>query len=197
MSLKRSVADPDPARSSKPAYSATCCGRSSRDPDRRNSKLGVLFHVPISISSSDTNHSLPLDVPKQPAFGREIFRHEIKTLAKDLAYDDKYEMNTQSGTQWDGFRHISYFTTAEFYNGVRGKDIVGPDANLRDSIHHWADHGIAGRGILVDYRSYAKSKGINYGTKPIDMTNHIPTTLTQQRPLRPPRYILRRATSLR
>ena len=48
--------------------------------------------------SSNIYHSLPLDVPKQPAFGREIFHHEIKTLAKDLAYDDKYSMNTQSGT---------------------------------------------------------------------------------------------------
>jgi hypothetical protein len=60
---------------------------------------------------------------------------------------------------------MCYFGTAEFYNGVRGKDIEGPDANLRDSIHHWADHGIAGRGILLDYRSYAKSKGISYGTR--------------------------------
>ncbi len=60
---------------------------------------------------------------------------------------------------------MCYFGTAEFYNGVRGKDIEGPDANLRDSIHHWADHGIAGRGVLLDYRSYAKSKGINYGTR--------------------------------
>jgi hypothetical protein len=36
-------------------------------------------------------------VPKQPAFNREIFHHEIKTIAKDLAYDDKYSLNTQSG----------------------------------------------------------------------------------------------------
>jgi len=122
-------------------------------------------------SSSNTNHSLPLDVPKQPAFGRERFHHEIKTLVKDLAYDDKYSLNTQSGTQWDGFRHISHFATAEFYNGVRGKDIEGPDANLRDSIHHWAEHGIAGCGILLDYWSYAKSKGINYGTIAIDLFN--------------------------
>lgn len=50
--------------------------------------------------------SLPLNVPEVPAFGRESFNHEIKTKAKDVAYDDKYELNTQSGTQWDGFRHV-------------------------------------------------------------------------------------------
>jgi hypothetical protein len=83
---------------------------------------------------------------------------------------------------------MCYFGTAQFYNGVRGKDIEGPDANLRDSIHHWADHGIAGRGILLDYRSYAKSKGIHYGTKahrPIRLhtcsanKTQTPTTATQ------------------
>lgn len=47
--------------------------------------------------------NLPLNVPKVPAFAREIFEHEIKPLSdKAVAYDDKYKLNTQSGTQWDG-----------------------------------------------------------------------------------------------
>lgn len=50
--------------------------------------------------------SLPLDVPKIPSFGREIFKHEIKVLHPGIAYDDLYTLNTQSGTQWDGFRHV-------------------------------------------------------------------------------------------
>lgn len=62
-------------------------------------------------------NSLPLNVPEQPAFGRETFQHQIKVLADGYAYDDPYVMNTQSGTQWDGFRHFAYFPTAEFYNG--------------------------------------------------------------------------------
>jgi hypothetical protein len=53
--------------------------------------------------------SLPLDCPKQPAFKRESFQHEIKTLAENLVYDDTYQLNTQSGTQWDGFRHVQVF----------------------------------------------------------------------------------------
>lgn len=51
--------------------------------------------------------SLPLTVPEKPAFGRETFKHSIKTLAEDISYDDCYSLNTQSGTQWDGFRHVS------------------------------------------------------------------------------------------
>jgi hypothetical protein len=101
-------------------------------------------------------------VPNQPAFGRETFKHEIKTLHEGVAYDDLYTMNTQSGTQWDGFRHFAHIASGSFYNGTKGTDIVGPAANHKCSIHHWAEHGIAGRGILLDYRGYAHKKGINY-----------------------------------
>jgi hypothetical protein len=45
---------------------------------------------------------------------------------------------------------------------TKGTDITGPSANYKCSIHHWAEHGIAGRGILLDYRGYAHKKGINY-----------------------------------
>ncbi|KXH34548.1 hypothetical protein CSIM01_00459 [Colletotrichum simmondsii] len=86
----------------------------------------------------------------QPAFNREPFVHHIKTLAPGLFYDDNYYMNTQSGTQWDGFRH------------TKGQDIEGPASNLKCSIHHWAERGIAGRGVLLDYCSYAHAKGLHF-----------------------------------
>ncbi|KIV98737.1 hypothetical protein, variant [Verruconis gallopava] len=103
-----------------------------------------------------------MTVPAQPAFGREVFKHEIKTLAENYAYDDIYHLNTQSGTQWDGFRHFAHMPTATFYNGTKGSDITGPNANLKCSMHYWAEHGIAGRGVLLDYWSYAQSKGLVY-----------------------------------
>jgi hypothetical protein len=45
---------------------------------------------------------------------------------------------------------------------TKGSDITGPNANHKCSIHHWAEHGVAGRGVLLDYRGYAHKKGINY-----------------------------------
>jgi hypothetical protein len=114
-------------------------------------------------SGEIVNLNLPLGEPEVPAFGREVFKHTIKTLAENSAYDDQYELNTQSGTQWDGFRHYSHPPQNVFYNGITGADIVGPRANLRGSMHHWAEHGIAGRGILLDYWTYAKNNGIDYG----------------------------------
>ncbi|KAH3421603.1 hypothetical protein KXW09_001236 [Aspergillus fumigatus] len=105
---------------------------------------------------------LPLNVPETPAFGREAFQHKIKLLVEGVAYDDTYTLNTQSGTQWDGFRHFSHIDSQTFYNGTKPSDIVGENANLRCSIHHWAVHGIAGRGILLDYRHYANIHNIDY-----------------------------------
>ena len=53
-----------------------------------------------------TPMNLPLDEPSPTTFRRFGFEHTIKKLA-DFVFDDLYEMNTQSGTQWDGFRHVS------------------------------------------------------------------------------------------
>ena len=87
-------------------------------------------------------------------------------------------MNTQSGTQWDGFRHVTrqwlpsclilirqqfaHVSTGTFYNNTHAEDIVGPRATNKCSIHHWSEHGIAGRGILIDYRRYAHKNDITY-----------------------------------
>lgn len=64
-----------------------------------------------------------------------------------------------------GYADASQFACSKprtFYNNTRADDIVGPNANERCSIHYWSEHGIAGRGILLDYRSYADDRGIRY-----------------------------------
>jgi hypothetical protein len=137
---------------------------------------------------------LPLHLPLQPAFGRCVFQHTIKPIHEGVAYDDEYTLNTQSGTQWDGFRHVGHAATGTFYNGGRASDFRSLDANgaaippsssspqtppdnLRNSIHHWSSgNGFSGRAILLDYRRYAASKGIKYDSS----TSH-PITLTELR----------------
>ncbi|PSK44719.1 hypothetical protein B9Z65_8928 [Elsinoe australis] len=105
--------------------------------------------------------NLPLTTPEVPAFGREPFKHEIKPLAPGIAYDDLYTMNTQSGTQWDGFRHFAHIQSQTFYNGCKGDDIT-EKGNHKCSVHHWAEHGIAGRGLLIDFASWAEKEGRKY-----------------------------------
>ncbi|KAL4915118.1 hypothetical protein BDW62DRAFT_189289 [Aspergillus aurantiobrunneus] len=106
---------------------------------------------------------LPLDVPKTPAFGREVFEHKIKSLSDEgVAYDDLYIMNTQSGTQWDGFRHFAHLGSKCFYNGATAQDVVGQNPTDRCSIHHWSNHRIASRAILLDYKHYAETHNKDY-----------------------------------
>lgn len=111
--------------------------------------------------------------PEVPAFARETFEHEIKTLAENIAYDDTYKLNTQSSTQWDGFRHIAWIPTNSFYNNTQASDIVGPAANHRCSINHWSDHGIAGRGVLLDYSSYCEKKGVAFNPYEAERISYI------------------------
>jgi len=48
----------------------------------------------------------PLDEPLMPTGGREVLRHEIQHHSKPtIMNDDVVYFNTQSSTQWDGFRH--------------------------------------------------------------------------------------------
>lgn len=69
--------------------------------------------------------SLPLNHPEVPAFARETFKHEIKDLAENRAFDDTYFLNTQSGTQWDGFRHVRYIQ-----NGMQENDLLIRDCRF-------------------------------------------------------------------
>ncbi|PNS14460.1 hypothetical protein CAC42_3746 [Sphaceloma murrayae] len=106
--------------------------------------------------------NLPLTTPEVPGFGREVFQHTIKELAPGMAYDDLYTLNTQSGTQWDGFRHFAHLASKTFYNGTKEADIVGEKKNHKCSMHHWAEHGIAGRGVLLDFTAWAEKNGRKY-----------------------------------
>ena len=54
----------------------------------------------------------PLNKPSYPSFGREPYKHEIKQRGGPgrVVNDDILTFNTQSSTQWDGFRHYGSWT---------------------------------------------------------------------------------------
>jgi len=47
-----------------------------------------------------------LDRPRHACFGRRKFEHRIVNKGPRIVNDDVVEFNTQSGSQWDGFRHF-------------------------------------------------------------------------------------------
>ncbi|CAK7230948.1 hypothetical protein SCUCBS95973_007746 [Sporothrix curviconia] len=92
-------------------------------------------------------------------FNRAPTQHHITSLLGGAGFDDVYIFNPQQSSQWDGLRHFSspYPGSSErlFYGGVTSGDITNR-SNTRIGMQHWAQEGIVGRGVLLDYVEYAR-----------------------------------------
>jgi hypothetical protein len=140
-------------------------------PDDNLGRLNLLTPARVAkaaieiVTGESARVDLPLDLPLQPSWGRERFEHSIKVINGGIGHDDLYALNTQSGTQWDGFRHVAYMPAKVYYNNTTAEDITGPTATPdRCGIHHWARRGMVGRGVLLDYRTYAEGHGQVYNS---------------------------------
>lgn len=91
-----------------------------------------------------------MKLPDPPLFGRAAFTHEVIWLQNEAGHDEHlHGWNTQSSSQWDGFRHIKH-PVHGFYNGV---------ADEKHGVDHWARKGLAGRGVLVDVARWREAEG--------------------------------------
>lgn len=107
--------------------------------------------------------------PDIPLFGRPPVRASVTGTGlidqpgneHAPSSDDYLHLNTQSGSQWDGLRHVGCIHANVFYQNVPRSQIpFGPlptphplhidHSQLLLGIHHWAQHGITGRGVLLD-----------------------------------------------
>ncbi|EXJ70752.1 uncharacterized protein A1O5_05742 [Cladophialophora psammophila CBS 110553] len=121
------------------------------------------------------NLSLPLDQPSTPMYGRDAFQQKLTQVAPH-AFDEVYVVNPQSSSQWDEFLHMSlqpgrylkptliYPVNRSKYNSVSASNIRKDGPKL--GVQAWATHGIAGRGLMLDFGRYAKANdlGISYPT---------------------------------
>ncbi|EKG11826.1 Putative cyclase [Macrophomina phaseolina MS6] len=102
------------------------------------------------------------------AFNRQPCQLNIVPLLGGVAFDDIYTFNPQQSSQWDGLRHFSQpasegSTERVFYGGTTKEEILDRK-NDRIGMQHWARAGIAGRGVLIDYASWAERQGMKYTT---------------------------------
>lgn len=96
------------------------------------------------------NVNLELELPSPPLFGRASFEHVVNDLGSGLGHDDElHHWNTQSSSQWDGFRHVGH-PQYGFYNGRADED---------HGMHLWAARGIVGRAVLADVARWRTSVG--------------------------------------
>ncbi|KAI0168553.1 putative cyclase-domain-containing protein [Pestalotiopsis sp. NC0098] len=111
------------------------------------------------------NLNLPAHLPNPPLFGREPFHHEIKSLGPP-GNDEILHFNSQSGSQWDGFRHVSVEHNGQwlYYNNTTREDIM---SSSRIGVQAWCKSGVVGRGVLLDYWRHFKGNFDPNTRKPI------------------------------
>ncbi|KAF2795953.1 hypothetical protein K505DRAFT_323673 [Melanomma pulvis-pyrius CBS 109.77] len=134
----------------------------------KNDELGMLNRITpatVTAAASEIKEGVrvsldwPLDKPSFPAFDRQRFQHEILNKAPMTMNDDAIYINTQSSTQWDGFRHYGYQGAKMFYNGYGQADFKSGTGPL--GINVFAQKGgITGRGVLLDWYTWAKRNNI-------------------------------------
>jgi hypothetical protein len=90
-----------------------------------------------------------LEQPSPPLFGRASLRHDLLTWPTGGHDDELHQLNTQSSSQWDGFRHMRH-TTHGFFGGL---------ADEQHGIEWWARRGIVGRAVLVDMERWREAQG--------------------------------------
>ncbi len=89
-------------------------------------------------------------MPDPPLFSRARFEHEVTGKPPSIGHDDVlHGWNTQSSSQWDGFRHVRHPVHGH-YGGV-------PDEE--HGMHHWASRGLVGRAVLVDVGRWRAAQG--------------------------------------
>ena len=100
-----------------------------------------------------------LDFYDPPMFGRTPFGVDTQVNPTGRSINDIYERwDPQASSQWDGLGHFGY-DEGVFYNGATVEDIL---VRGRNTIGHWAQRGIAARGVLVDVYQDAQERGKGY-----------------------------------
>jgi hypothetical protein len=102
-----------------------------------------------------------MGLPDPPLFGRAKYGHEVTGDDVSTSHDDVlHDWNTQSSSQWDGFRHIRNHAALE---DEPGTGHFGGVADADHGIDHWARRGLVGRGVLADIGRWRAAAG-----RPID-----------------------------
>jgi hypothetical protein len=103
--------------------------------------------------------NLDFGQPDPPLFGRGKMHHEVTGPLGGGHDDILHNWNTQSSSQWDGFRHVAHPEHGH-YGGVPDED---------HGMHHWAVRGLVGRGILADVDRWRTAQGRPLRQGEVDM----------------------------
>ena len=116
------------------------------------------------------NISLPLDHPEPSwSHNRKNYKHNIFSANRNSQDDYLDSFYMQRSTQWDSLRHVR---AREFgFWGGRQEAEAGPGGAFL-GIEKWVEHGMVGRGVLLDVARYQASIG-----QPLDARKGTPITV--------------------
>ena len=126
--------------------------------------LGSVAHahpedVRAAAHSVGTGETIPLnlavDAFDPPLFGRRQVEHTVVEAGRNELEDSLCELNPQASSQLDGLAHVR----AREHGFLGGSSTIA-EVRERSGMHHWARHGIAARGVLLDVaRSRSSAAG--------------------------------------
>ena len=86
-------------------------------------------------------------------------RHHVLHQPGTAGFDDVYDnFYPQASSQWDSLAHVGY-APDQMYNGATEQDVL---SGARNTIDHWARHGLAGRAVLLDVERAMRDAGRPY-----------------------------------
>jgi kynurenine formamidase len=86
-------------------------------------------------------------------------RHRVLHQPGTAGFDDVYDnFYPQASSQWDSLAHVGYGPD-QMYNGVTEQEVLD---GARNTIDHWARHGMAGRAVLLDVERAMRDAGRPY-----------------------------------
>jgi kynurenine formamidase len=102
--------------------------------------------------------NLPVTEPDPPLFGRPAVEQTVFTPDRNSLDDRLDSFYPQGSSQWDGLRHVRAREHGFF--GGRTEDFPPGGGPL--GMEHYAEHGIVGRGVLLDVVAHRERQGRDY-----------------------------------
>ncbi|KAF5704090.1 cyclase [Fusarium mundagurra] len=114
-----------------------------------NDELGMLNLLTLAVVK---------DAAKEIVTGTQVV---LKQVFASSSAHWPLDMNTQGSSHWDGLRHYPYQDSLLYYNGVTQDEISGSNSNTKIGIQNLSKRGIVGRGVLLDWATYADNMRIS------------------------------------
>lgn len=107
------------------------------------------------------NLCLPLTAFDPPLYEREPMRHTLFAPDRNGLDDWLDGFYLQSSTHWDGLRHVRAREFGFWGGEVTDSAVMQPGSGPL-GIEHWVEHGMVGRGVLLDVGRYLTAQDAGY-----------------------------------